>query len=234
MPRLAFLLVLALVAQPASAQFGVPKSPPPAAEEALSVYAFTPRHQPAAEALALVQPLLSARGGVEMRSTSLIVRDTADVIARLKLVLERFDHPRVDVRFEIFVVRATRASFSPLLPGDPLPAALAARLKDQMPYSQYTVLSRTELSALEGSEVTYRFGEGYGIRFRTGTILNGKHLKLQGFRFERGDGGAQKSLFTGVLHLQLGNTFAMSLSSEESSASALVLVMVPRVESGKR
>lgn len=198
------------------------------------MYAYTPRYQPAAEALALVQPLLSARGGVELRSKSLIVRDTADVIARLKLVLERFDHPPIDVRFEIFIVRATRASFSPLLPGDPLPAALAARLKDQMPYSQYNVLSRTELSAQEGAEVTYQFGDGYGIRFRTGTILNGKHLKLQSFRFERAEGAAPKSLFTGVLHLQVGNTFAMSLSSEESSASALVLVLVPRVEGGKR
>jgi len=87
------------------------------AEILLHVYAL--RHQTAGDALGLVKPLLSPRGTVELRpgDNTLVLRDTAQAIARILPVLVGFDHPSRPVDVELWMVRASgKSAVSPPLP----------------------------------------------------------------------------------------------------------------------
>jgi hypothetical protein len=221
------LLVLALSPLAAAAQAR------PAAEAPLEVYAYSLRHQQATDALAAIEPLLSGRGTVELRPSdnTLVVRDTRRALAAIVAALQRFDHPTKSLRIEVTIIRARRASFSPILQEEPLPEPLARRLKELLPYSTYSVLARTELPAEEGDEVTYELGEGFGVSFRTGTVMEGKRLKLHSFRVTRSGGEREaRNLIHGNLSLQLERTFTMTLAGSEGSATALVVVLVPRLD----
>jgi hypothetical protein len=204
-----------------------------AADGPLKLYAYTLMHQRASEALAAIQPLLSGRGTVELRQTdnTLVVRDVPRALSSIMLVLQRFDHPAEPLRIEVTILRARRASFSPVLQEEPLPEPLTQRLRELLPYSSYRVLARTDLGTAEGEDVTYELGEGFGVRFRAGTVVDGTGLKLHGFRVTRTDpGGEPRSLIHGHLSLRLDRTFAMTLAGSEGSASALVVVLVPRLD----
>jgi hypothetical protein len=225
-PVLAFVALLPL---PVAAQWGVREV---RADEPLKLYAYTLKHQAASEALALVEPLLSGRGTVELRVTdnTLVVRDTEGVLSSIGPVLQRFDHPTRNLSIEVTIIRARRASFSPVLQEEPLPEPLARRLKDLLPYSTYSVLARTDLPTREGEEVTYELGEGFGVRFRTGTVMEGQRVKLHGFRITRASGAAAtRNLIHGNLSLQLARTFTMTLAGSEGSSTALVVVLEPRL-----
>ena len=203
------------------------------ADEPLGLYAYTLKHQEASEALAAIQSLLSGRGTVELRPTdnTLVVRDTQAALAAIKPALQRFDHPPRSLRIELMIVRARRALFSPILQEEPLPETLLQRLKQVLPYSTYNVLAKTDLGTREGEEVTYELAEGFGVGFRTGTVLEGKRLKLHDFRVTRaGDAAGLRSLIHGNLSLQLARTFTMTLAGSEGSSTALVVVLVPRLD----
>ena len=77
-------------------------------EPALLVHAYTLRHQPAAEALALVHPLLSERGSVQLQpgGNTLVIRDEQAVVERVAALLREFDHAAKKLAIRIQVVRA--------------------------------------------------------------------------------------------------------------------------------
>ncbi len=84
---------------------------PAQTEPALLVHAYTLRHQPAAEALVLVHPLLSQRGSVQLQpgGNTLVVRDEAAVVERVAELLREFDHPAQTLAIRIQAVRAGAA-----------------------------------------------------------------------------------------------------------------------------
>lgn len=226
---IASLVLAALLPLAASAQPGAR----PGAELPLEVYAYSLKHQPATDALSAIESLLSGRGTVELRQrdNTLVVRDTRRALAAIVPALQRFDHPTESLRIEVTIIRARRASFSPILQEEPLPEPLARRLKELLPYSTYTVLARTELPTEEGDEVTYELGEGFGVSFRTGTVMEGKRLKLHSFRVTRSSREREvRNLIHGNLSLQLERTFTMTLAGSEGSTTALVVVLVPRLD----
>ncbi len=227
---------LALLRRGAAAACLLALATPALAEgEKLQVYAYTLRHQRVADAVPVVQPLLSKVGSLELRpaDNTLVVRDTKAVMARLGPALRRFDHPPRPLLIEVLLVRAERASFSPVLPSDALPDVLARRLREMLPYSSYAVMARTTLRSREGQAVTYEMSEGLQVSFRPGSVVDGVQLKLYDFRLARaGSDPLDKALLNSTLALRLDKPFTLALASAESSERALVVVVTPRLDGG--
>ena len=220
------------------------------------VYAYTLKHQPVREAVTLVRPYLSAAGTVEeqSRANTLVIRDTRTALARIRRVLESFDRPPQDLRFDIQIIRAgpKRQVVSP--PTDEpqtagLPDEVVKRLRDLLRYDDYRVLAEAAVTSKEGQEVTYSLGQSYSVSFRLGSVLGGsalpssstsrpERLKLQDFRILRhvsnsANKGRQlepRELFHATLNLWIDRPLNLVLAQDESSQEALMISISCRRE----
>lgn len=236
-----FLLPLLLAAPlPALAAEGGTAGEEPAQASArtadLKVFAYTLEHQRAVEALTRIQPLLSRRGTVELKpaENTLVVRDELASLSRIAAELRSFDHPTRPLSVEILIVRAYRSAFSPKVVEGELPRELARRLSELLPYSSYQVLAHTRLNGEEGEEVTYELGDSYRVTFRIGTVLEERRVRLYDFQIAQslpgGTGSARRKLLHSNLNLSLGHPLALGMAPRESSDTALMLVLTPRLE----
>ncbi len=212
------------------------------------MYAYTLKHQQAHEALALIRPLLTARGTVEVQpgDNTLVIRESRPTLARLARVLAEFDHPPEELRFDIRVVRAgpRRNVVSPPEPesvGGPLSEELAARLRELLRYDDYRILAEAGVTTREGEEVTYAFGDTYAVSFRSGTVMAGQRVKLEGFRILKqvknpaikGRQLEPRELFHATLNLWLDRPFNLVLAQDKSRQEALMVAISCRRESGE-
>ena len=200
-------------------------------EGGLALEAYTLQHQPAAEAIELVRPLLSPRGTVELqpKGNTLVLRDSLAALARIVPVLRSFDHPARPVRLEILVVHASTSTVSPPVETT-VPKALAENLRQLLRYDTFTLQAQADLLTLEGQQVVFEMGNGYAVRFQLGTLLANRRIKLHGFRVTRGGGAAAPGeLINTNLNLFLDQTVTLALARREGSASALMVVITCRV-----
>ncbi len=214
----------------------------------MRVYAHTLKHQQAHEALALIRPLLTARGTVEVQpgDNTLVIREARPALGRLVRVLAEFDHPPEQLRFDIRIVRAGPKHNVVSPPASesegPLPEELAARLRELLRYDDYQVLAEAGLTTLEGEEVTYAFGQTYSVSFRSGTVMAGQRVKLEGFRIlkqvknpaVKGRQLEPRELFHATLNLWMGRPFNLVLAQDESRQEALMVAISCRWDSGAR
>lgn len=200
---------------------------------ALELQAYTMVHQPAEEAVRLLIPLLSEQGAVELQpgSNTVVVRDLPDRVGRVLQVLRDFDHPSSPVRMEIQIVRAEVGDAS-LGNEELLSPELVSRLKELLRYDNYRLLAGTHLAVNEGEQVSYRFGDEFGVGFRLGTLLENGRVKLHGFRILRdlaasgaADGFGERQLIHTNLNLWLGKPMILGLAKAESSDKALMVVL---------
>lgn len=206
---------------------------PSASAQEPSLYAYTFRHQPAGDAVALIQPLLSPRGTVELQpgGNTLIVRDTPGVIQKATSVLRDYDHPVRPLELEIFVVRATRAVVSPPVQQSDLPPELTRRLRGLLPYAIYEKVAQADLSTVEGQAISYDLGPDYHVSFRVGTVIGNGRVRLSDFKILKGRNKTNPLLFT-HLNLWLDQTMSLGLARSESSAQALMVVLTVRDRRG--
>ncbi len=211
---------------------------PGAAQGKMRVYAYTLKHQPAHEALALIRPLLSARGTVEVQpgGNTLVIRESKLALSRLTRVLADFDSEPEELRFDIRIVRAgpKRNVVSPPEHDDfgPLPEELASRLRELLRYDDYRVLAEAGVTSQEGEDVTYDLGQSYSVSFRSGTVMAGQRVKLEDFRIVKRGNATNKArqlkpqeLFNATVNLWLGRPFNLVLAQDESSQEALMVAI---------
>ena len=203
---------------------------PAQSEAPLLVHAFTLRHQPAAEALALVHPLLSARGSVQLQpgGNTLVVRDEPQVVDRVVELLREFDHAAKKLALRIQVVRAGDGG-----EGQPLERELADRLGELLRYDSYRVVAAAELEAREGELASYELGDEYRIGFQLGTLMPGERLKLHDFEVSRGGAEESRRLLRTQVNLRLGRPMILGLAKDESSRRALLLVLTCTLAGGR-
>ncbi|MCP3961030.1 MAG: hypothetical protein GY719_24560 [bacterium] len=220
----------------------------------IEVHAYTLKHQQVHEALNLVRPLLTARGSVEVQpgGNTLVVRETPAVLSRVSRLLEGFDHPPEDLRFDIRIIQAgpKRTGISPPEPGsqagggatDELPEELASRLREILRYDDYRVLAQAGVTSKEGQDVKYSLGQSYSVSFRSGTVMAGRRLKLEGFRIVKqvknpANKGRQlepRELFHATLNLWIDRPLSLVLSQDESRREALMVAISCQRESDGR
>ena len=203
--------------------------------EHLQVYAYTLRHKPASEALALIRPMLTSRGTVELqpRGNTLVVRDTLAALGRIVPALRGYDRPPEPLEMEIMVVRAdSRPPKGPT--GDrSLPGWLEERLRGLLRWDYYRVLADSGVRARENQAVTHEVGGRYGVSFRLGSVQPGDRVKLHDFKVWRidpdrpGRGGlvAGEPLVEATLNLWLDKPKVLGLANSESSEHALMVVL---------
>jgi len=193
------------------------------------VHAFALKHQQASDAVALVNPLLSPRGTVELQPqrNTLVIRDTQAALDRILPVLRGFDHPARPLRLEIYIVRASRATVSPAVEQSDLPEPLTRRLRLLLPYEVYRMQAQGLLGTEEGKKVSYELSDEYRVSFRLGTVMADGRVKLNDFQIERRDPRPANLIHT-HLTLWLGRTTSLGLAKSEESMEALMVVLTLR------
>lgn len=243
-PRLrTALLTLALAAGGLVPAFAQPRlaPPPPRASAAqvdeLRLHAFTLEYQRASEALALVQPLLSPRGTVELQAAAntLVVRDSLAALVRVTAALRGFDHPARALAFDIQIVRAGGGGISPQPPARELDPALQTRLERLFRYQGYRLLARAHLDTREGEEVAYDIAGGYRVTFKLGIMVAERRIKLSGFRVaRRGKAEQENELIHTAINLWRDQPLVLALARDEASPSALLVVVTFLPSAGDR
>lgn len=244
-PLLRTALALAALAafgadRPAFAQAAPRPAPAPAAtaaSEELRLHAFTLEHQKAAEALPIVQPLLSPRGTVELQAATntLVVRDSLAALSKATAVLRSFDHPARPVAFDVQFVHAGRSGISPEPPTGALDPQLVARLERLFRYQGYRSLARARLDTREGEEVVYDIAGGYRVSFKLGIMVSDRRIKLSAFRIARRAGeGAESELIHTAVNLWRDQPLVLALSRDEGSPTALLVVLTFLPADGER
>jgi hypothetical protein len=204
-----------------------------AAEPPLIVYHYVLRHQPAAEALHLVRPLLSPRGTVELqpRANKLVIRDSLAATGRIVPMLKAFDHPALALRLEVLLVEAGPAASDALATPEALPAGLMRGLRALFKYEDYRLLARASLEASEGEQVVSELADGYQVGFRFGTVLADRRLRLHDFRVSREVAASPSEIIHTNLNLWLAQPFTLVLVRDEASRRALMVVLEPALDS---
>jgi hypothetical protein len=208
---------------------GLAAQSPPAGEVVLQAY--TLRHQRAGEAVALVGPLLSPKGTVELQpqGNTLVIRDTAAALGRIMPVLKRFDHPPRPMRLEVLIVRASRAVVSPQVQRSDLPEQLTRRLRHLLAYDVFETQAQAQLAGVEGQPVVYDLGQEYKVSFRFGTLSEDQRVKLSSFRISRqGEGRQPVNMLQTNVMLWIDQTMSLGLAKSESSPEALMVVLTLR------
>lgn len=254
--QLAVCAVLLSLAAAATAQAPRSRTAENGTDSRFQVYAYTLRHQPAHEALAQIRDLLSEEGTVEVQpgGNTLVLRDYRTRIARVVPVLESFDHPPQNLRFDIRIVRAgprrnAREKAAAMVPGPPgetesgLSEQLEKRLRSFLRYDEYQVLARAAMTSREREEVTYALGSTYSVSFRPGAVMDGRsgqRLKLEGFRIHKNvDSPTNKGrrlepeeLFHATLNLWVDRPFSLVLAQDDERQEALLIAISCRREAG--
>jgi len=192
----------------------------------IQVYAYTFQNKSAAEALPLVQPLLTKRGSIELQpeDNTLVIRDTVAALGRIVPTLRAFDRPPQELRIEVMIVRAGTQPV--LTPGvEQLPDWLEARLRGLLRWDYYSILARSGLVTHEGQEVTHEVGRLYGLSFRPGTLQPGNQIKLNDFRIWHVGHEKDEPLLEATLNLWLGKPKVLGLANSESADRALMVVL---------
>ncbi|HEY0553975.1 MAG TPA: secretin N-terminal domain-containing protein [Thermoanaerobaculia bacterium] len=220
----ALLLMVAATALSAAA----PGAPDP---KEIGVQVYTFKYQRASEAVAMVYPLLSPRGTIELQpgGNTLVIRDTAAAIRKVMPLLRSYDHPARALRLEIFVVRASRTTVSPQVQHSDLPEYLTQRLRGLLAYDNFEKQAQAQLAGAEGQGVVYELGPEYKVSFRFGTLGDDRRVKLGGFRIShRAEGRPETDLLHANLTLSLDHTTSLGLATSETSPEALILVLTLR------
>ena len=179
---------------------------------------------------------------------TLVIRETPPVVARIKRLLAELDQPPEELRFDIKIVRAgpKRTGVSPVKPGAvgtdwELSEATTARLRRHLRYDDYRVLAKAGVTSLQGEDVLYDLGQSYSVSFRSGPILAGRRVKLEGFRIvkkpktapNKGRQLEPRELFHATLNLWIDRPFNLVLEHDESRQEALMVAISCRRESAE-
>jgi hypothetical protein len=232
--RLPTALCLAILLFPRLAP-GQVSGGPRVQADSFRVQLYTLQHQPASEAVALVRPLLSVRGTVELRpgGNTLVIRDNLAALSRILTLLRSFDHPPQALELEIQMVRASTDS-GPGDDGNQVPPDLMKKLRGLLRYDSFRLLAETRIKAWEGEEFSHRLGSEFETSFKLGTVLADRRIKLRGFRVLRHPGTeAEKQLIHTNMNLWLDQTLALGFAQSEASKHALIVVLTCRMPSGR-
>lgn len=197
----------------------------------IGVQVYTFKYQRASEAVAMVYPLLSPRGTVELQpgGNTLVIRDTAAAIHKVMPLLRAYDHPARPLRLEVFVVRASRSVVSPQVQHSDLPESLTKRLHGLLAYDVFEKQAQAQVAGAEGQGVVYELGPEYKVSFRFGTMSDDRRVKLAGFQvLHRAEGRPEMVLLHANLTLSLDHTTSLGLTNNETSPEALILVLTLR------
>lgn len=193
--------------------------------------AYTPQHRTAAAAFEEIEPLLSPQGTARILpdGRTMEIRDRVSAVERIVQRLKEVDQPGPRFHLEVMVVQAQTLTVSPPVPSSPeIPTELVEQWRRVLRYTHYGLVARAELSPREGDEVSHELGEGYSVGFKLGPVMGRQRVRLQGFRLTREMADGEKQLIHTTLNPWLGKSLALGLARDETSRTALMVVILCR------
>lgn len=212
-----------------------------AAEDA-SVRVYVLKHKRVEEAALLVRPLLSDAASVTLtqKLNAMTVTDRPEKLDQIGKILASFDVPPRGYNFAIKLVRARADVPSGTIASEI--GGLGAKLKSLFQFNDYALIDSVVLRGVEGGMLRYQLGSDYTVSFviRSPGNAGGRELLLSPFTLSRlwrpapppgqkpatPPPGLMRQLYQTSVPITLNQTLVLGASREESSKSALILILL--------
>jgi len=201
-----------------------------AADEA-TVRVYVLKHKRVEEAALLIRQTLSESASITLtqKLNAMTVTDRPDKLDQIGRVLAAFDVPPRGFTFAVKLVRARadvpEGSIAREIGG------LGAKLKSMFRFNDYALIDSVVLRVTDGGRVESRLGDEFVLSFTVRSAGMGNELLLSPFGLSRiykaADGGPplQRPLYRSSMPVTLSQTLVVGASREESSKSALILIL---------
>jgi len=201
-----------------------------AADEA-TVRVYVLKHKRVEEAALLIRQTLSESASITLtqKLNAMTVTDRPEKLDQIGRVLAAFDVPPRGFTFAVKLVRARadvpEGSIAREIGG------LGAKLKSMFRFNDYALIDSVVLRVTDGGRVESRLGDEFVLSFTVRSAGMGNELLLSPFGLSRiykaADGGPplQRPLYRSSMPVTLSQTLVVGASREESSKSALILIL---------
>jgi len=193
--------------------------------KSLTVRTFQLKHKQADRAAAVIRPLMSAEGSMNIQPTSnaLVVTELPDNLKKIAAALAKFDAPAQTLQLTIRLVSAGRgtaeqAHVDPVL-GD---------VESKLSLLRYNILESIGSAKVSGKEGEPGLVElnGYRADFKFGEYDPASDsVQLGEFRLSRLSGDQLAPMLKTTLNLKLGQTVIIGATKDPNSSRALMIVV---------
>ncbi len=202
-----------------------------AADDA-TVRVYVLKHKRVEEAALLIRPILSESASITLtqKLNAMTVTDRPEKLDQIGRLLAAFDVPPRGFTFAVKLVRARadvpEGSIAREIGG------LGAKLKSMFRFNDYALIDSVVLRVADGGRVETRLGDEFVLAFTVKSAGMGNELLLSPFGLSRiyrsADGGPplQRPLYRSSMPVTLSQTLVVGASREESSKSALILILL--------
>ena len=227
------LVLLLLVSLPA------PSIPGPASDPAatrLPTQLFTVRFKDVNDVYLLIEPLLSARGSVQMqpRLRTLAVTDDPETLGKIEAMIQSYDLPPKNVEVALQLILATTAG-KPQEKISPRIRGVIQKLNEiSTRWSDYRLLGSITVVSSEGENASVEMGEDYRVSFAVDYASDEQRLvrfkrftldRREGPRQPEGRGEAYSRVLDTALNLKEDKLYIFGASRMESSNRALFMTI---------
>jgi hypothetical protein len=211
------------------------------AQEEASVRVFVLKYKRVEEAALLIRPRLSESASITLtqKLNAMTITDRPEKLDEIGRVLASFDVPPRGFTFAVKLVRARadvpQGSIAREIGG------LGAKLRSLFAFNDYALIDSGVLRGVEGGRVQCQLGSEYTLDF-TIRPASGDELLLSPFSLSRiykteKSAAFIRPLYRAAIPVVLSQTLVVGASKEESSKSALILILLaqelPRADAGK-
>jgi hypothetical protein len=215
----------------------IPGPSPDPATPRLPTQLFTIRFKDVNDVYLLIEPLVSARGSVQMqpRLRTLAVTDDPETLEKIEAMIQSYDLPPKNVEVALQLILATAAgkpaeTISPRIRG-----GVIQKLNEiSTRWSDYRLLGSATVVSSEGEKTSVEMGEDYRISFAVDYASDEQRLvRFKRFTLDRrerpGDPEPREETYTRVLdtalNLKEDKLYIFGASKMESSNRALFMTI---------
>lgn len=213
------------------------------AADDVAVRVYVLKYKRVEEALLLVRPALSEASSVTLaqKLNAMTVTARPEKLDLIGKILASFDVPPRGYDFAVKLVRARADVPSGSIASEI--GGLGAKLKSLFQFNDYALIDSVVLRGVEGGSLRYQLGPDYYLSFAIHPVAADAHeILLSGLTLSRvwnkpGEATFLKPLYRTSVPITLSQTLVLGASREESSKSALILVVLaeeaPRADAEK-
>lgn len=197
-----------------------------AAADTLVSRAFELQHKDPQKVIESIQQLLSREGSyaIQPARQTIVVTDTERNLERVAEVIAELDVPPRNYSLQLTLVSASRTKNPPEVPADLV--EISRKLSGVLRFNTFEKLGAATALGNEGSDLILDI-DGFHASFGFGQYDPlSQSLRIQEFRLDRTEGGAETPLIRTNLNLRVGQTVVLGASRQPDSGKALMIVLL--------
>ena len=211
-----------------------PSSDPPSPR--LPTQLFTVRFKDVNDVYLLIEPLLSARGSVQMqpRLRTLAVTDDEVTLKKIETMIQSYDLPPKNVEVALQLILATTADKPPDTISPRIRGVIQKLNEISTRWSDYRLLGSATVTSSEGDRASVEMGEDYRISFAVDYVSDEqKMVRFKRFTLDRrekprepeSEGESYTRVLDTALNLKEDKLYIFGASKMESSNRALFMTV---------